>query len=192
MFVNPRDLVWSMPPRRMVGGVVKQGASLSSAFWWTGSKRCQEYLNCNWFNYEGRRCRLFQCRGNTWGQTTNSFAGPKWKHIFCPKIFCPQDLRLVQGRSRWGGFALWWGWAKQRCLLAPQGTLYFIPYPTWRSIPSNPIPYYLFFTQHTGWHVQSVVGILAIVVFACWLYHQSFPSIWPDYNHWLFDIVWIY
>ena len=79
MFVNQRDLVWSMPLTRMVGRVVREGASLSKAPQWTGCKRCAELDNCNWFNYEGTRCRLFQCRGNTWGRTTNSYAGPKWK-----------------------------------------------------------------------------------------------------------------
>ena len=63
------------------------------------------------------RLHLVQLRG----QKMSSFSVP-WKQLgadnqllcwtqvkalFCPKILCPQDLRLVPGRSRWGGFALW-------------------------------------------------------------------------------------
>ena len=129
-FVNQRDLVWSMPLTRMVGRVVREGASLSKAPQWTGCKRCAELDNCNWFNYEGTRCRLFQCRGNTWGRTTNSYAGPKWKlPSFCPKYLYPQVLRLVSGRSRWEGVALWWWRAKQRCLIFPYFATYRLPCP---------------------------------------------------------------
>ena len=39
--------------------------------------RCAGAIDCKWFNYESKRCRLFQCRGNIWGRTTDSYAGPR-------------------------------------------------------------------------------------------------------------------
>ena len=169
-FVNQRDLVWSMPLTRMVGRVVREGASLSKAPQWTGCKRCAELDNCNWFNYEGTRCRLFQCRGNTWGRTTNSYAGPKWK--FSPSA---QNTYILRSCA----------WFQE----GPDGkALLFGDGGQNKGACSSLI------LQPTGCPVQYVASILAIVVFALWLYQQSFTSIWLvlQVYHWTFDIVWIY
>ena len=87
MYMNARDLVWLVPPTRMEDGrIARKGVSLSLPQKWPECKRCAESDDCKWFNYEGKRCRLFQCRGNTWGRTTNDYAGPKWKPPPCSQI----------------------------------------------------------------------------------------------------------
>ena len=50
---------------------------------------------------------VFSSVGETPGATRPTPLLDQSENTFLPKLFCPQDLRLVPGRSRWGSSALW-------------------------------------------------------------------------------------